>query len=72
MNLAGRPAFAHPCEGVHKSMSLMISSLLFQLYVCWIVVGGRIAAVLCGVVLFNIARSIFFIIVVKLFLHTFS
>ena len=28
--LAGRPAFARPCEGVHKSMSLMSSSLFLQ------------------------------------------
>ena len=27
---AGHPAFARPCEGVHRSMSLMISSLFFQ------------------------------------------
>ena len=28
--LAGRLAFAHICEGVHRSMSLMSSSLLLQ------------------------------------------
>ena len=28
--LAGCPAFARPCEGVHRSMSLMSSSLLLQ------------------------------------------
>ena len=27
---AGRPAFARPCVGIHKSTSLMSSSLLFQ------------------------------------------
>ena len=27
---AGRPAFARPCVGVHKSISLMSSSLLLQ------------------------------------------
>ena len=27
---AGRPAFARPCEGVHRSTSLMSSSLLLQ------------------------------------------
>ena len=27
---AGRPAFARPCVGIHKSTSLMISSLLLQ------------------------------------------
>ena len=27
---AGRPAFARPCVGVHKSTSLMSSSLLLQ------------------------------------------
>ena len=46
---AGRPAFARPCVGVHKSTSLMSSSLFLQLcpacLVCltWIVfvIGGR-------------------------------
>ena len=46
---AGRPAFARPCVGVHKSASLMSSSLLLQqcpaCLVCltWIVfmIGGR-------------------------------
>ena len=28
--LAGRPTFARPYEGVHRSISLMTSSLLFQ------------------------------------------
>ena len=28
--LAGRPAFVRPCEGVHKSTSLISSSLLLQ------------------------------------------
>ena len=28
--LAGRPALARPCEGVHRSTSLMSSSLLLQ------------------------------------------
>ena len=46
---AGRPAFARPCVGIHKSTSLMSSSLLLQQWpaclVCliWIVfvIGGR-------------------------------
>ena len=46
---AGRPAFARPCVGVHKSTSLMSSSLLFQqrpaclFRLTWIVfvIGGR-------------------------------
>ena len=46
---AGRPAFARPCVGVHKSTSLMSSSLLLQQYpaclvrITWIVfvIGGR-------------------------------
>ena len=46
---AGRPAFAQPCVGVHKSTSLMSSSLLFQqcpaclVRLTWIVfvIGGR-------------------------------
>ena len=31
---AGRPAFARPCVGVHKSTSLMSSSLLLQQEYC--------------------------------------
>ena len=46
---AGRPAFARPCVGVHKSTSLMSSSLLLQqcpaclVRLIWIVfvIGGR-------------------------------
>ena len=46
---AGRPAFARPCVGIHKSTSLMSSSLLLQQYpaclvrLTWIVfvIGGR-------------------------------
>ena len=46
---AGRPAFARPYVGVHRSTSLMISSLLFQqcpaclFRLTWIVfvIGGR-------------------------------
>ena len=46
---AGRPAFARPCVGVHKSTSLMRSSLLLQpcpaclVRLTWIVflIGGR-------------------------------
>ena len=47
--LAGRPAFTRPCEGVHWSISFMISSLLLQqrpsylVRLTWIVfvMGGR-------------------------------
>ena len=46
---AGRPAFARPCVGIHKSTSLMNSSLLLQqcpaclVRLTWIVfvIGGR-------------------------------
>ena len=46
---SGRPAFARPCEGAHRSTSLMSSSLLLQqcpaclVRLTWIVfvVGGR-------------------------------
>ena len=68
---AGRPAFARPCVGVHKSTSLMSSSLLLQqcpaclVRLTWIVfvIGGRWPCSLCLVgccrqVLFKIARSI--------------
>ena len=68
---AGRPAFARPCEGVHRSTSLMSSSLLLQqcpaclvrLILIAFVMGGRWPYSCCFVGcclqdLFNIARSI--------------
>ena len=68
---AGRPAFARPCVGVHKSTSLMSSSLLLQqcaaclLRLTWIVfmIGGRwpyrwCLVGCCRQDLFKIARSI--------------
>ena len=68
---AGRPAFAQPCVGVHKSTSLMSSSLLLQLCpaclvrLTWIVfvIGGRWPYSWCLVGccrqdLFNISHSI--------------
>ena len=68
---AGRPAFARPCVGVHKSTSLMSSSLLLQqcparlVRLTWIVfvIGGRWPYSWCLVGccrqdLFKIARSI--------------
>ena len=69
--LAGRPALARPYVGVHRSTSLMSSSLLLQQYpaclahLTWIVfmMGGRWLYSWCFVVcchqdLFNIARNI--------------
>ena len=68
---AVRPAFARPCVGVHKSTSLMSSSLLLQqcpaclAHLTWIVfvIGGRWPYSWCLVGccrqdLFKIARSI--------------
>ena len=68
---AGRPAFARPCVGIHKSTSLMSSSLLLQqcpaclVLLTWIVfvIGGRWPYNWCLVGcccqdLFRIARSI--------------
>ena len=68
---AGRPAFARPCVGVHKSTSLMSSSLLLQqcpaclARLTWIVfvIVGRLPYSWCLVGccrqdLFKIARSI--------------
>ena len=68
---AGRPAFARPCVGIHKSTSLMSSSLLLQqcpaclVRLTWIVfvIGGRWPYGWCLVGyccqdLFRIARSI--------------
>ena len=56
---AGRPAFARPCVGVHKSTSLMSSSLLLQqcpaclVRLTWIVFRDRrqvtVQLVSCGV-----------------------
>ena len=69
---AGRPAFARPCVGIHKSTSLMSSSLLLQqcpaclVRLTWIdfVIGGRCPYSWCLVGcccqdLLRIARSIF-------------
>ena len=69
---AGRPAFARPYVGVHRSTSLMSSSLLLQqcpsclVRLTWIVfvMGGRWPYSWCFVGcclqdLFNIAHSIF-------------
>ena len=68
---AGRPAFARPCVGIHKSTSLMSSSLLLQqcpaclVRLTWIVfvIGGRWPyswwlVGCCCQDLFRIARSI--------------
>ena len=68
---AGRPAFARPCMGIHKSTSLMSYSLLLQqcpaclVRLTWIVfvIGGRWPYSWCLVGcccqdLFRIARSI--------------
>ena len=67
----GRPVFARPCEEVHRSTSLMSSSLLLQqcpaclVRLTWIVfvMGGKWPYSCCFVGcclqdLFNIARSI--------------
>ena len=69
---AGRPAFARPYVGVHRSIWLMISSLLLQqcpaclVRLTWIVfvMGGRwpyswYLVGCCRQDLFNISRSIF-------------
>ena len=69
--LAGRPAFARPCDGVHWSISLMSSSLYLQqcpaclVRLTWIVfvMGGRWPYSSCFVRCylkdyFNIARGI--------------
>ena len=65
---AGRPAFARPCVGVHKSTSLMSSYLLLQQCPAYLlrlvfVIGGRwpyswCLAGCCHQDLFKIARSI--------------
>ena len=68
---AGRPAFARPCEGVHRSTSLMSWSLLLQqcpvclvrLIFIFFVMGGKwpygcFFVGCCLQDLFNIARNI--------------
>ena len=68
---AGRPAFAQPCEGVHRNTSLMSLSLLLQqcpaclirLTLIVFVMGGRWPYICCFVGcclqdLFSIAHSI--------------
>ena len=77
---AGRPAFARPYVGVHRSTSLMSSSLLLQLYpaclvhLTWIVfmIGGRWPYSWCLVGcchqdLFNIACSILVLLLCSFF-----
>ena len=72
---AGRPAFARPYVGVHKSTSLLTSPLLLQqcsaclVHLAWIVLlmGGRWPYSWCLVGcchqdLFNIARNILLLI----------
>ena len=67
---AGRPAFAWPCVGVHKSTSLMSSSLLLQqcpaclVRLTWIVfvIGSKWPYILClnfNLVLFLRAENYF-------------
>ena len=71
LHIAGRPAFARPYAGVHRSTSLMSSSLLLQqcpaclVHLAWIVfvMGGRwpyswCFVGCCRLDLFKIARSI--------------
>ena len=83
--LAARPAFARPCEGVHRSMSLMSSSLLIQqcpaclLRLPWIVfVVGDKWPYCCYFVgcqppwLHQLSSQHSCFTAVKLFLHTFS
>ena len=78
---AGCPAFARPCEGVHRSTSLTSSSLLLQrcptclvrLILIVFVMGGR--WLLCGVLspgLVQYCSQHSCVIAIKLFLHTFS
>ena len=64
---AGRPAFARPCVGIHKSTSLMSSTLLLQqcpaclVRLTWIdfVIGGQVAVQLvsCGVLLQGLVQD---------------
>ena len=77
---AGRPAFARPCLGIHKSTSLMSSSLLLQqcpaclVRLTWIVfvIGGRWPYSWCLVGcccqdLFRIARRYIYIYIIIIY-----
>ena len=79
---AGRPAFAQPCVGVHRSTSLMSSSLFLQqcpaclVRLIWtlFVMGGRWPCSWCFVGccrqdLFNVARNQFICIKMDLALN---
>ena len=51
---AGRPAFARPCEGGHRSTSLMSSSLLLQqfpVYLVHLVLIGGVVSRTCSILL---------------------
>ena len=66
--LAGCPTFTRPCEGVHRSVSLMSSSLLLQQCPA---LGGRKDGVLPpGLVQPSSRHSC--VIAIKLYLHRFS
>ena len=78
---AGRPAFARPCVRVHKSTSLMSSSLLLQqcpaclVRLTWIVfmIGGRwpyswCLVGCCRLDFFKIARSILIYIYIYIYI----
>ena len=80
---AGRPVFTRSCEGVHRSTSLMSSSLvlqtcpacLFRLILIVFTMGGRWPYSCCFVDcclqdLFNFARNIL-VLLLSFFLHTF-
>ena len=79
--LAGCPAFDRPCEGVHRSMSIMSSSLLLQqcpaclVRLTWIVfvMGGKwpYSCFLWGAAArtCSIFLAVSFVVAVKLFLH---
>ena len=71
--LTGRPTCSRPCEGIHRSISLMSSSILLKqcpvylVRLTWIVfmIGGRRPYSCCFIgcclqQLFNIAHSILF------------
>ena len=78
--LVGCPVFAHPCEGVHRNMSLMSSSILLQQCSACLVrltrivsmMGGKWPYSCCFVVyclqdLFNIACSILVLLLSSFF-----
>ena len=75
---AGRPAFARPCEGVHRSTSLLLQqylACLVRLTGIVLVMGGKWPYSCCGVLppgLVQYCSQHSFVVAVEHFLQPFS